>query len=79
MNDNIKLYFNLLKQFNVGCEYYPDPLKSVLTVHPDNPETGKIFMLCHQFKFCTGARYLGNFICSNKSKHDWPQYFTMKW
>ena len=39
---NIGLYFNSLKLFSLGRGYYPEPSKSVLIIHPDNPEAGNI-------------------------------------
>ena len=33
---NIGLYFDLLKQFFLAGEYYPEPSKSVIIVHLDN-------------------------------------------
>ena len=35
---NVELYFNSLKQFVRDIGYYPEPYKSVLIVHPDNPK-----------------------------------------
>ena len=60
--DNIRLYFNLLKQFVLGHEYYPEPFKIVIIVHPNNVESRKDFGLRHGFTVCTGAHYLGCFI-----------------
>ena len=46
---NFELYFNLLKRFVPRCGYYPKPSKSVLLVHPENPEYRKRFGLSHGF------------------------------
>ena len=43
-----------------------------------NPETVKQFDLCHRFKICTGARYLGGFISEHEFKCDWLQDRTSK-
>ena len=47
---NIKLYFNSLKRFVPSHEYYPEPSKSVMIVHPDNIKVRKQFVLSHVFK-----------------------------
>ena len=47
---NIKLYSNSLKRFVPGHEYYPEPSKSVMIVHPDNIKGRKQFVFGHLFK-----------------------------
>ena len=49
-----------------------------MIVHPDNPETGKMFGLRHRFKVFTGTYYLGCFIGDDKSKCNWLQDRTLK-
>ena len=67
----VVLYFNSLKRLGLGQGYCPKPSKSVLVMHMENIESGKLFGLSHGFKFCTGARYLGGLIGDDKSKYDW--------
>ena len=62
MFDNIGLYFNSLKCFALGHEYYPKPPKNVLIVHPDNFADGKKFSFCCRFNVFTGIHYLSIFI-----------------
>ena len=59
--------------------FYPEPSKRVLIAHPDNLESRKMFGLCHRFKVCTSAQYLGGFIGDNKSKRDRQKKFTKTW
>ena len=59
--------------------YYHDPIKSILIVHPDNLEMGKIFGANHGFTVCMGARYLWGYIRDDKSKHDWLRNWREKW
>ena len=77
--DNIGLYFNLLKLFGQGREYYPKPLKSVLIMHPNNLTAKKYFGLRHGFKVFVGVRYLGGFIGYGKSKRECLKYQTLTW
>ena len=67
---NITLYFNLLKQFGPLHVYYPEPLTSVMVMHPNNLAAGKGFGLHHGFKVCKTANYLGVFIEDDASKRD---------
>ena len=67
----IETYFNLLTNPGPGHGYYPELSKSVLIVHPDNIEAGKLFGTCRGFKVCTGVRYLGGYIGDDKSKRNW--------
>ena len=39
-------------------------------MHPENLEAGTLFGMCHGFKVCTGACYLGGYIRDYKSKHN---------
>ena len=78
MFDNIGLYSNSLKLFSPVRGYYPEPSKIVLIMHPDNLTAGKYFGLCHVFKVCTGACYLGGFIGFDEFKRDWLKYRTSK-
>ena len=63
----------------MGRRYYPKPSKFILIGHPDNLESGKTFGLSHEFKVCTGARYLGGFIREDESKHDWMKNCMETW
>ena len=64
----IEDYFHHLKQHSPGRGYCPEPLKSVLTAHPENLEAGKQFSLIHGFKVCTSARYPVGYIGDNNCK-----------
>ena len=66
----IKAYFYSLKRHGPGQGYYPEPSKSELIVHPDNPKAGKLFGLHHGFKVCMCTRCLGGYIGDDKSKRD---------
>ena len=79
MYENIKVYFNSLKQYGPGHGNYPKHTKIILIMHLDNIKTGKQIGLCHRFKVCTGAHYLGSFIGDNDSKRVWIQDLTSKW
>ena len=61
----------MLEQDDPGREYYPEPSKSVLIVHPDNLEARELCCLHHGFKVCPGARYLDGYTGDEKSKHKW--------
>ena len=50
----IEIYFDLLTR-QVPHRYYPKQSKSVLIVHLENLEDGKVFGARHGFKLCTGA------------------------
>ena len=71
MFNNIQLYFNSLKQFGLGCGYYPKPLENVIFVRPGNLSAGNEFGLSRRFKVFMGLHYLGGFIGDDKSKCDW--------
>ena len=75
---NIKLYFNLLRQYGLVRGYDSKPYRSVLIVHPDNIKNEKDLGLHHGFKVCTGIRYLESFIGDDESKCDWLQDCTLK-
>ena len=76
---NVDLYFNSLNRFGPGCGYFPEPSKIILIVHPDNLEYIKRSVLSHDFKVCTGARYLGVFIRDDDSKCDWIKVRMQLW
>ena len=59
--------------------FYTKPSKSVLIVHLNNTEAGKLIGLRHVFKVCTGARYLGRYIGDEYSKHDWLKECMDMW
>ena len=54
----------------MGRRHYPEPPKSVLIVHPENIEDGKVFGARHGFKVFTGACYLRGYIRDMESKSD---------
>ena len=60
--DNLKRYFNLLKIHGLAQGYLPDPIKSIMIVHPKNIEAGELFGQCHGFKVCTAAHFIGGYI-----------------
>ena len=76
---NVELYFNSLQRFVLGLGYYPEPTKIIIIMHPYNIESIKRFGLCHGFKLCTDARYLGGFIANDESKRDWIKVRTETW
>ena len=45
-------------------------------MHPYNIEDGNVFGLCHVFKVCMGAYYLGGFIGYGEPKRDWMEECT---
>ena len=69
----------MLERQGPGRGYYTKPSKSVLIVHPENLETRKYFGVCHNFKVCTGARYLCGYIGDDKSKHYLLKEYTETW
>ena len=77
--DNIGLYFNPLKQFDLGREYYPKPLEIIIIVHPDNITPRKYCGLRPGFKFCPGVCYMVGFIGDEESKRDFLGDQTPKW
>ena len=77
--DNIGLYFSSLKKFFPGHGYYPNPLKSVLIIHPDNPAARLEFGLHHRFKVLTRTRYMEGFVGDDKSKRDSLKYQMSEW
>ena len=46
----VETYFNILARQSLGRGYYPEPSKSVLIVHPENPEAINHFGARHAFK-----------------------------
>ena len=50
-----------------------------MIVHPKNLKAGNMFGLCHYFKVCMGARYLGSYIRDDESKRDWLKERTETW
>ena len=64
-------YFHWLKVHGPGQGHYPEPSKSVMIVHPNNPESRNLFGLCCGFKVCMGTPYLGGYIGDNDSKCKW--------
>ena len=64
-------YFDSLTCQVPGRGYQPEPTNRVMIVCPDNIKDGKVFGRRHGFRMCTGARYLGDYIGDDGSKHDW--------
>ena len=62
MFDNLEQYFDLLKRNVPAWGYHPKPIKSILTVNPNNLEARYLFGRCHGFKVCMGANDLGGYI-----------------
>ena len=56
---SVESYFNSLKRFSPGQEYYPETSKVVLIIPPENVEAIQRFGLCHRFNVCMSARYFG--------------------
>ena len=68
MFDHLENYFKALNCISPERGYLPDPTKSILVVHPQNPELGEELRRHHRFKVCTGAHYLGGYIGDEKPK-----------
>ena len=66
----IDTYFDFLMHQGPGRGYYPELSKSILILHPENPESRKLFGAHHRFKVCMGTHYLGGYIKDDKSKSD---------
>ena len=75
----IKDFFHSLEQKVPRHGYYPEPSKSVLILHLENPKDGKLFSQRHGFKVCMGARYLGGCSGDDNSKHDCMKDRTETW
>ena len=75
----LETYFDSLTRQGLGWRYHPNPTKSVLIIHPENLEAGKVFGRCHGFRVCTGARYLRGYIGDDESKRDWLRYCMLTW
>ena len=75
----LEIYFYSLTLQDPGRGYHPKPSKSVIIVHPDNLESGKVFGACHGYKVCTVARYLGGYIGYDESKRNWLRERTLTW
>ena len=77
MFTRLETYFDLLTRQGLGRGYHSKPSKSVLIVHLENIEAGKVFGRSHGFKVCTSARYLGGYIGGDESKRDWLRERTL--
>ena len=75
----IETYVNFLTRQSFGPGYYTKLSKSVLIVHPENIEAGKVFGACHSFKVCIGASYLRGYTGDNRYKSNCLREFMMKW
>ena len=75
----LEAYFDSLTRQGPGRGYHPKLTKSVLIVHPENLEEGKVFGARHVFRVCTGACYLGYYIGDDESKRDWLRESTLTW
>ena len=75
----LETYFDSLTRQGPGQGYQPDPTNSVLIIHPENIEAGKVFGRRHGFRVCMGAHYLGGFIGDNESNQDWLRECTLTW
>ena len=75
----VEAYFHSLERHGPGRGYLPELSKSVLIVHPDNIEAGKLFGSRHGFKVCMGARYLCGSIKDDESKHECLKERTETW
>ena len=73
----LETYFDLLTRQGPGRGYHTVPTKSVMTVRPDNPDSGKVFGVCHGFRVCMGVHYLGGYIGDDDSKSDWLRERTL--
>ena len=79
MKNQSKFHLNMIKWLNPEQGYCPERFKNIPNAHPNNIEAGKLFGLCHGFKVCTGACYLGGFIEGDKSKRDCLDKSTNTW
>ena len=79
MFDNIGLYFNSLKCFALGHEYYPKPPKNVLIVHPDNFADGKSLAFVAGLMFSQESIIWAFLLGMMIYKCDWLKYRTLKW
>ena len=78
MFNHLENYFKALKCNGLERGYYPDPTKSILVVHPQNPESGEEFMQRHCFRVCTSACCIWGYIGYEKTKGDWLKERTKK-
>ena len=72
-------YFNYLTRQGPWRRYHTKPSKSILIVHPENLEAGKVFGARHVFKVWLGTRYLGVYIRYDEYKQDWLRERTSFW
>ena len=61
----------MLTHQGLGCRYHLKPSKSVMIMHPENLEAGKVSGKFHWFKVYMNRSYLRVYIRDNKSKIDW--------
>ena len=48
-------------------------------MHPENLEVRKLFGMSHEFKVCTGTRYIGGYIRYDKYKRDCLKKYMETW
>ena len=75
----LETYFDSLTHHSPGQGYHPEPSKSVLILHPQNLEAGKVFVERYGSRVCMGAHYLGGYIGGNNSKRNWLTDRTLTW
>ena len=75
----IETSFNSLTRQGPGSGYYPELSKSVLIVHLENLNSGKMFGTRHVFKVCMCVHYLGGYIGDDKSNSNWMREYTLTW
>ena len=75
----LEIYFDFLTRQGPGRGYQPNPTKSILIVRPENLEARKVFGARHEFRVCTGARYIGGYIGDDDYERDWLRDSTLMW
>ena len=73
----IETYFDSLTRQVPGRGYYYELSNSILIVHSENIDARKEFGARHEFKVCTGARYIGGYIGDGDSKRNWLRERTL--
>ena len=79
MFEIIETYFHSLTWKGLGKGYHLEPSKSVLIMHMDNFEAGKVFSERHGLIMCTGAHYIRGSIGDDESRNCWLRERMLTW
>jgi hypothetical protein len=59
--------------------YFPEPSKSILVCRPEHQGAARMQLADFEFKYLDGHRYVGGFIGTEESRHQWLEPMIADW